>query len=210
MRFAGKFQTRSPNTSDVLLAATPEEMRGILDKLKMKALKGDIPAQAFADGLSYLSWGAESPNYIGRNIRNTLKNPFARTLVNNPDMAEGLANTMVGQLDQFGFNSDSMKGLIGPGMDILRQAKKDGLLKQGVSDELIAEKIQRPLYDAYKGFMVDNRNNSRLNDLILKSNPDVSGPGTPMELFGYADRFGIEPEYFTQYGGTMVPIEMVR
>jgi len=210
MRFAGKFQTRSPNTSDVLLAATPEEMRGILDKLKMKALKGDIPAEAFATGLSELSSGADSPNYIGRNIRNTLKNPFARTLVNNPDMAEGLANTMVGQLDQFGFNSDSMKGLIGPGMDILRQAKKDGLLKPDVSDDLIAEKIQRPLYKAYKGFMMDNRNNSRLNDLILEYNPGMHGPGTPMEMYGWADRFGIAPKYFTQYDGTMVPIEMVK
>ncbi len=210
MRFAGKFQTRSPNTSDVVLAATPEEMRGILDKLKMKALKGDIPAEAFANGLFELSRGAESPNYIGRNIRNTLKNPFARTLVNNPGMAEGLANTMAGQLDQFGFNSDSMKGLIGPGMDILRQAQKDGLLKQDVSDELIAEKIQRPLYDAYKGFMMDNRNNSRLNDLIRETSPGVSGLGTPMELYGYADRFGIEPEYSTQYDGNMVPIERVK
>ena len=118
MRYAGLFQKGSPDSADVLIAATPEEMRGILDKLKMRALQGDIPAEAFSRGLFEVSEGAQSPNSIGRHIRNTLKNPLARTLVENPDMAENLANTMSGQLDRFGFNSDSMKGLIGPGMDI--------------------------------------------------------------------------------------------
>jgi hypothetical protein len=209
MRYAGLFQKGSPDSSDVLIAATPEEMRGILDKLKMRALQGDIPAEAFSRGLFEVSEGAQSPNSIGRHIRNTLKNPLARTLVDNPDMAENLANTMSGQLDRFGFNSDSMKGLIGPGMDILRQAKKDNLLKQDVSDDLIAEKIQRPLYEAYRGFMKDNRNDSRLNDLILEYSPGIRGPGTPLELFGDARKFGIEPKYFTN-DGTMTPLEMMK
>lgn len=206
MALAGKYKKVLPDKTDVLLAATPEEMRGILDKLKMKALQRKIPADAFATGIFELAEAAQSPNYIGRNIRNTLQNPFARTLVDNPDLAEGMAKSMVGQLDRFGFDSGSMKGLIGPGMDILRQAKKDNLLKSDVSDELVAEKIQRPLYSAYQNFLIENRNNPTLNNLILKTAPGLSGPGTPLEIYGGAGTFGITPQYRTEYGGTLVPL----
>lgn len=206
MKIAGKYQQGFPNQSDVLIAATPEEMRGILYKLKMNALRKTIPADAFTNSIYELSEAARSPNYIGRNIRNTLQNPFAKTLVDNPDIAEGLANSMVGQLDQFGFDSGSMRGLIGPGMDILRQAKKDNLFKPDVSDELVAEKIQRPLYSAFQDFLKQNRNNEALNQLIIQSAPGLSGSGTPIEIYGNASAFGIAPQYRTEYGGTLVPL----
>ena len=183
--------------NETLIAATPEEMRAILDNLTDKALTGKIPADAFANGIFEVSEAAKSPNYIGRNIRNTMANPLARTLVGNPGMAESMANTMVPQLEQFGFDTEAMRGMIGPGMDILKQAKKDGLLKPDVSDELVAEELQRPLYSAYVDYIIDNRNNPEINKLIRTASPRVSGPGSPLELFGNAQEFGIEPEYKT-------------
>lgn len=189
-----------------LLAATPGEMRGIIDNLSNKALQGKIPPDAFSLGLYELGEAAVSPNYIGRNIRNTLQNPMARMLVENPGIAENMANTMVGQLDAFGFDSGSMKGMIGPGMDILRQAKKDGLLRADVSDELVAEELQRPLYSAFRDYILENRNNPRINSLIRQSAPNVSGPGTPLEIYGYGSRLGIEPESRTSPTGKIVPI----
>lgn len=198
MRYALDVFPESPEKSDVLLAATPEEMRGILDKLTTKALKGQIPADAFASGISELGHAGLRPNYIGRNIRNTLQNPFARMLVNNPGMAEDLANSMVGQLDSFGFDSGSMKGMIGPGMDLMRKAKEDGLLKSDVSDEVVAEQLQRPLYSAYRDYMRDNRDNPKLNELIRSVAPGISGPGTPLELYGAAADFGLKPESITK------------
>ena len=204
MRLAGKYKKFNPMDGfGTLLAATPEEMRGILDNLTNKALQGKIPANAFSDGLFELGEAAVSPNYIGRNIRNTLKNPMARMLVNNPGLAEDMANNMVGQLDSFGVDSRSMKGMIGPGMDLLRQAKKDGLLRSDVSDELVAEELQRPLYSAFQGYIRDNRNNPRINDLIRKTSPGLHGYGTPLELYSNADELGISPEFRTLQGGEL-------
>ncbi len=57
MRYALDIFPESSDKSEVLLAATPGEMRGILDKLTAKALKGQIPADAFAAGIFELGHG---------------------------------------------------------------------------------------------------------------------------------------------------------
>ena len=159
--------------NETLIAATPEEMRGILNRLTNSALKGNMTPKQFAYGLDYLDEGAKSPNYIGRQIRNTMENPFARTLVNNPDLAEELAKSSVGMLNRFGVDVRDASSYIGPGMEILKQAKKDGLLTSDVSDELVAEELQRPLYSAVQGYVGDNKNNPAINQLIKKAFPTM-------------------------------------
>ena len=154
--------------NETLIAATPEQMRGILDDFTSEALRGNIPSKVFSAGLSELSRAGLEPNYTARNIRNTLKNPLASFLVNNPDLAERMARSSVGMLDQFGIDSGTASSYIGPGMDLLKQAKDDGLLRSNVTDEEVAEKIQRPLHSAIQSWMVDNRDNSKINDYLGK------------------------------------------
>jgi len=178
---------------DTLIAATPAEMRGILDNLTTSAIKGKISPEAFGAGVFELEEAGVSPNYTGRNIRNTLQNPLANMLVNNPDLAESMANQSVGLLDQFGINSKEAQGYIGPGMDILKQAKKDGLLRTDVTDAEIANKIQKPLYSAIQGYAKDNRNNPEVNSLLQKAYPNMRS-GDPnrsnLEMFFSPEKFG--------------------
>mgnify|MGYP003659637691 CR=1 FL=1 len=179
--------------SDVLIAATPEEMRGLLDNLTNSAIKGKISPEAFASGITHLEWAGNEPNYTARHIRNTLKNPFAKMLVDNPRIAESMANQSVGLLDQFGIDSKEATGYIGTGMNILNQAKKDGLLRPDVTDEEVAKQIQQPLYSAIQGYAKDNRNNPQVNDLLKKGIPELRTPGrTPLEAFFSPEKFGYE------------------
>ncbi len=178
---------------DTLVAATPAEMRGILDDLTTSAIQGKIAPESFGAGVMELKEAGLSPNYTGRNIRNTLKNPFANMLVNNPDMAESMANQSVGLLDQFGIDSKEAQGYIGPGMNLLRQAKTDGLLRVDVTDDEIANKIQKPLYSAIQSYAKDNRNNPEVNNLLQQAYPTMK-TGDPnrsnLDVFFSPEKFG--------------------
>ena len=171
------------NTSrEVLLAATPMEMRGLLDDFTNEAIKGNIPPGAFNTGLMTLGEAGQSPNFTARQIKNTLKNPFARMLVESPGMAKQMAESSVGLLDQFGINSDAARGYIGPGMKLLTQAKKDGILKPDVTDEEVAREIQRPLHSALQSWHKDNKDNQQLHDYLGSDAPhwNPSGPEGPI------------------------------
>ena len=161
---------------DVLLAATPEEMRGLLDNFTNEVIRGNISPEAGRSGISAIQEAARSPNATARQIRNVLKNPLARTLLDNPDIAEGLAKSSVGMLDQFGINSGAAKGYIGPGMDLLRQAKKDGILKPDVTDKEVAREIQRPLYQATQGWLKDMGSNRALDTALTRDLEEYNKP----------------------------------
>ncbi len=187
-RFAGA-DIGIPN--ETLIAATPEDMRVILDDLTSSAIRGKISPEVFGHGIFELEQAGVSPNYIGRNIRNTLKNPLARMLVDNPDVAESMAHKSIGMLDQFGVNPDEMRGFIGPGMDLLRQAKQDGLLRPDVTDEEVARDIQKPLYTAIQGYAKDNRDNPQVNELLQRGFPGMtSHDKTNLEIFFSPEKFG--------------------
>jgi len=173
---------------DVLVAATPEQMRGLLDNFTSEALRGNVSPEAFSEGLMTLSEAGQSPNFTARNIRNTLKNPLASTLLDNPDLAENMARSSLGMLDSLGINSSAASGYIGPGMDLLKQAKADGILRADVTDEEVAKEIQRPLYSAIQSWRDDNKNNTQLHDYLGNGNdswnPNWGGkPITRQESF---------------------------
>ena len=177
--------------SDVLIAATPEEMRGLLDNLTNSAIRGKISPEVFASGMFELGGAGISPNFVGRKIRNTLKNPFAKMLVDNPGIAESMANQSIGMLDQFGIDSNEAASYVGPGMDLLKQAKKDGLLRPNVTDDEVAEHIQRPLYSAIQGYGKDNINNPQVNGLLRKAFPEMEiGDTKELEVFFNPKEYG--------------------
>ena len=156
---------------EVLLAATPMEMRGLLDDFTNEAIKGNISPDAFTTGLMTLGEAGQSPNFTARQIKNTLENPLARILVESPGIAKQMADSSLGLLDQFGINSDAARGYIGPGMKLLTQAKKDGILKSDVTDEEVAREIQRPLHSALQGWHKDNKKNQQLHDYLGSNAP---------------------------------------
>lgn len=171
---------------EVLLAATPMEMRGLLDDFTNEAIKGNISPDAFTTGLLTLGEAGQSPNFTARQIKNTLKNPMARMLVESPDLARQMAENSVGLLNKLGINSDAARGYIGPGMKLLEQAKKDGILKPDVTDEEVAREIQRPLHSALLGWHKDNKKNQRLHNYLGSNAPhwkptDGKGPITRQE-----------------------------
>ena len=173
---------------DVLVAATPEQMRGLLDNFTSEALRGNVSPEAFSEGLMTLSEAGQSPNFTARNIRNTLKNPLASTLLDNPDLAQNMARSSLGMLDSLGINSSAASAYIGPGMDLLKQAKADGILRADVTDEEVAKEIQRPLYSAIQSWRDDNKNNTQLHDYLGNGNdswnPNWGGkPITRQESF---------------------------
>jgi hypothetical protein len=162
---------------EVLVAATPMEMRGLLDDFTNETIKGNISPDAFTSGLLTLGEAGHSPNFTARQIKNTLKNPLARMLVESPGMAKQMAESSVGLLDQFGINSDAAKSYIGPGMKLLTQAKKDGILKSDVTDEEVAREIQRPLHSALQSWHKDNKDNQQLHDYLGSENPGWNPTG---------------------------------
>ena len=168
---------------DVLVAATPGQMRGLLDKFTAEGLRGNVSPMAMRAGLMSLSQAGLSPNYTARSIRNLLQNPLAQTLLNSPALAEEMARSSAGMLERLGIDSGAASAYIGPGMDLLKQAKKDGILKADVTDEDVAREIQRPLYSAIQSWLKDNENNAELDNFLNSDGigwTPWNGDGTPL------------------------------
>ena len=148
------------------IAATPEEMRNLLDSFVKERKKGNVSAKAFNQGMLSLSIAGMSPNSITREIKNILKVPGSKFLVDNPELAEELGRKSLPLLTQFGVDPKTAEAYLGPGMDILQQAKKDGLLRPDVTDEQVANEIQKPLYSALQGWMNKHADDPKIDELF--------------------------------------------
>jgi len=157
------------------IAMTPAEAKQLLGRFSDEALKGNMTPKAFTNGLFELSQYAKSPDAIRRQIRNNLKSPVGRFVAANPGAAAALAEQNVGRLKSAGVNPEAGKKYIGLGVDLLRQAKKDGLLRPDVTHREIQEKLQRPLYGAMQDFVNRSGSDPRLNQLIRRELPDIKG-----------------------------------
>lgn len=157
-----------PNNKNrqVLLAMTPQQADNMVGTFSREALKGNITPSAFTDGLFEASQASRSPDYIRRNIRNTLKSPIGALMLQNPNLLPP------GTLQGLGVNSAALTGI---GRSLLTQAKKDNLLRDDVTNEEIADKLQRPLYNALRRYLEKNKNNPQINELIRKAYPQMSG-----------------------------------
>lgn len=152
-------------------AMTREQARGLLNNFTQEALKGNITPRAFADGLFEAQFYGVSPDQGRRAIRNSLASPLTSMLVQNSGLAKQLAGQNVGALQAFGVNPETARKYIGLGGDLLAQAKRDGLLKDSVTVEEVAEHLQRPLYGALQDYIRDNSNNPQVNQLLQRAYP---------------------------------------
>ncbi len=148
------------------IAATPEEMRNLLDSFVKERKKGNVSAKAFNQGMLSLSIAGMSPNSISREIKNILKVPGSEFLVDNPELAKELGRKSLPLLTQFGVDPKTAEAYLGPGMDILQQAKKDGLLRPDVTDEQVANKIQKPLHSALQRWIEEHADDRTIDDLF--------------------------------------------
>ena len=153
------------------VAMTREQARGLLDNFTTEAVRGNITPRAFADGLFEAQFYGVSPDQGRRAIRNSLASPITRMLVQNSGLAKQLAGQNVGALQAFGVNPETARKYIGLGGDLLQQAKQDGLLKDNVTVEEVAEHLQRPLYGALQDYIRDNSGNPQVNRLLQQAYP---------------------------------------
>lgn len=170
------------------VAMTREQARGLLDNFTNEAMKGNITPQAFGDGLFEAQAYAVSPDQGRRTIRNALKNPMARMLANNSGLAKEFAKTGLGSLQSFGVNPEAVKKYIGLGGTLLDQARKDGLLRQDVTVEEVAEHFQRPLYGAFQDYVRENKDKPEVEALLRKAFPQAQIPGRSL-MEGLLNRF---------------------
>ena len=158
------------------LAMSREQARGLLDNFTKEALRGNITPQAFGSGLFESQAYGVSPDKGRRVIRNTLKNPMAKMMAENSGVAREFAKAGLGGLEALGVNPQTANKYLGLGGTLLDQARKDGLLKQDVTVEEVAEHFQRPLYGALQDFIRDNKDNSEIEALLRKAYPDAKTP----------------------------------
>jgi|TARA_R100000084_G_scaffold72112_1_gene32115 hypothetical protein len=159
------------------LAMSREQARGLLDNFTKEALRGNITPETFGSGLFESQMYGVSPDQGRRVIRNTLKNPMARMMAENSGLAKEFAKAGLGGLEALGVNPQTANKYLGLGGTLLDQARKDGLLKQDVTVEEVAEHFQRPLYGALQDYIRDNKNNPEIEALLRKAYPDAKMPG---------------------------------
>ena len=159
------------------IAMSREQARGILDSFTKEALKGNITPQAFGNGLFELQQYGLSPDRTRRTIRNTLKNPMAKLMAENTGLAKEFAKSGLSGLSALGVNPQTANKYLGVGASLLEQAKKDGLLKDNVTNKEIAEQLQRPLYGAFQDYIKDNKSNPQVEAVLKKAFPDAVTPG---------------------------------
>ena len=163
--------TNNYKRKDTLLAMTPGQATGMLNTFTKEALKGNVTPRAFADGLFEANLAAQSPDYTRRNIRNTLASPMGRLFINNPNLIPP------GALKSLGVNSGALSSL---GIQLLNQAKKDGLIKDNVTNEEVAKEFQRPLYSALRNYLKINKGNPEINKLLNTAYPQSNKGGRPL------------------------------
>jgi hypothetical protein len=163
-----------PQRNRNLLAMTQGQAMQMLQATTQEAKKGNITPQSYADGLFETINYAVSPDQTRRTIRNILASPMGALFINNPKLIPP-------QLLQGVSGSTTRLG-----QDLLKQAKKDNLLRSDVTHKEIGEKFQRPLYNALREFIKINKNNPQVNQLIRKAYPKATfGNETPLEGLMY-------------------------
>ena len=114
--------------------------RQIIDRFTKEALNKNITPDSFLEGLSYLEEVGQSPDYTRRTIRNTLKSPIGKILLENPKMI----GQAVDQLDGLvkGVNIESAGKHMSLVNQIMQEAKKDNLFRSNVPLNEIRNEIQ--------------------------------------------------------------------
>lgn len=180
------------------IAMTRGEARNILDRLTQEALRKNITPQAFASSLFEFQQIGSSPDYSRRLIRNALKTPAVRLAIENPELGKQALTLFGTDISQEGFNPNTALKNFDAAVTVLRQLKKDNLLKPNVTLQETKEEIQKPMYGALMDWTKSNLNNPQLQKILqstpLKSNVQTWGLRglIPISVGFSPDQFGVK------------------
>ena len=150
------------------IAMSRGQARQIVDRFTQEAVKKNITPQVFAEGLYYLGEVARSPDYTRSTIRNTLKNPIGRTLLENPGLIDDAVEQFGGLVENV--NPELAGKHMGLVNQIMQEAKKDNLFRANVTHNEIKREIQQPMYGALQDWLkAQNKNNPGASNVLLKS-----------------------------------------
>jgi len=149
------------------IAMTRGQARQIIDRFTQEAVRKNITPASFQEGLYYLGQVGLSPDLTRSTIRNVLKSPMGRLMVENPELAKQAVN-------QFGrFVEGVNPAIAGKHMGLVNQlfqeAKKDNLLRPNVTHEEIKREVQQPMHGALQDWLKAQRNNPSVADLLMQT-----------------------------------------
>ena len=164
------------------IAMSRGQARQIIDRFTQEAVKKNITPNAFQEGLYYLGQVGQSPDFTRSTIRNILKSPMGRLMLENPGLAGQAA-------DQFGDLAEGVNPVLagkhmGLVNQLMQEAKKDNLLRPSVTHEEIKREIQQPMYGALQDWVKNKKSNAAATEVLNKSYLGKNmTPGTVSSIF---------------------------
>jgi len=149
------------------IAMSREQARQIIDRFTQEAGRKNITPNAFQEGLYYLGQVGQSPDFTRSTIRNTLKSPMGKLMLENPGLA-GQAINQFGSLVE-GVNPALAGKHMGLFNQLMEEAKKDNLLRPNVTYEEIKREVQQPMYGALQDWVKDKKSNAAATEVLNKS-----------------------------------------
>ena len=168
------------NFGDV--AMSRGQARQIIDRFTQEAVRKNITPDAFQEGLYYLGQVGQSPDFTRSTIRNTLKSPMGRLILENPQLATQAA----GQFGDLvtGVNPALAGKHMGLVNQLMQEAKKDNLLRSDVTYDEIKREVQQPMYGALQDWVKDKKSNTAAMEVLKESylGKNIT-PGTVSRIF---------------------------
>jgi hypothetical protein len=149
------------------IAMSRGQARQIIDRFTQEAIKKNITPDAFQEGLYYLGQVGQSPDFTRSTIRNTLKTPMGRLILENPTLAGQAVNQFGGLIE--GVNPALAGKHMGLFNQLMEEAKKDNLLRSNVTYEEIKREIQQPMHGALQDWLKDKKSNVAATEVLNKS-----------------------------------------
>jgi len=165
------------------IAMSRGQARQIIDRFTQEAVKKNITPDAFQQGLYYLGQVGQSPDFTRSTIRNTLKSPFGRLILENPGLATQAVNQFGGLVE--GVNPALAGKHMGLFNQLMQEAKKDNLLRSDVTHEEIKREVQQPMYGALQDWLKNKESNAAANEILKRSylGKNIMTPGTESFIF---------------------------
>jgi len=164
------------------VAMSRGQARQIIDRFTQEAVKRNITPDAFQEGLYYLGQVGQSPDFMRSTIRNTLKSPIGKLMLENPGLASQAVNQFSGLVE--GVNPALAGKHMGLVNQLMQEARKDNLLRANVTYEEIKREIQQPMYGALQDWVKDKKSNAAATEVLNKSYLGKNMmPGTVTNIF---------------------------
>lgn len=164
------------------IAMSRGQARQIVDRFTQEAVKKNITPDAFQEGLYYLGQVGQSPDFTRSTIRNTLKSPMGKLMLENPGLATQAVNQFGGLIQ--GANPALAGKHMGLFNQLMQQAKADNLFRSGVTQEEIKREVQLPMYGALQDWLKDKKSNVAANEVLSRSRLGQNmTPGTVTSIF---------------------------